>query len=134
MIVELPVPTGVPETTGVEPCVGTGFVIGGSGFVRGGTGFVTGGRGAPGAVVVVGGVITIGVVPGTGVAMGAMGVVVPGEAGVVGDVTAGVVATTVLGVVVKVVLDTTTVGPVGLDTSHAAPTIERRMSALIRVI
>jgi hypothetical protein len=125
MMVELPVPTGVPETTGVEPCVGTGFVMGGIGFVGGGSG-------APGAVLVAGGVITLGVVPGTGVATG--GVVGVVEPGVAGDVTAGVVVTTALGVVMKLALDTTTVGPVGFDTSHAVPIRENKISALIRVI
>jgi len=60
-------------------------------------------------------VIKLGMVPAPGVTTGVVGVAKPG----VGDATPGVVATVGFEVVVNVAFEATTVGPVGLETSHA---------------
>ena len=70
-------------------------------------------------VVTTGGVVTIGV----GVVTTGAGVVPP-----------GVVVTAEAGVVTNVVFDTTTVGAVGLETSHAVPITANRRIGLRRII
>jgi hypothetical protein len=127
MMVEVPVPIVGPDVTGVVPIVGMG------------TGLVGGGRFVPtGVGLIIGFVIVLVPVPVSGVVTGVVGVVTTGV-GVVttgaGVVTPGVgVVTVEIGVVTNVAFDTTTVGAVGVEPSHAAPKSANTTRALIRII
>ena len=142
MIVELPVPTVGAGAGGgwVGIGVGTGLVSGGGRFAPTGVG------------VIIGFAIVLGTVPMAGVVTGVVGVVTTG----VGVVTAGVgvvtmvvgvgtdgngagtfavgVVTVAVGVVTNVPFDTTTVGAVGLEPSHALPITANRTIGLKRII